>query len=141
ELHVEALRAHGDALVELSKYAEARKILAEAFFAATAIGASPEAADAGIRLILVSGANLDDYAAAKLWARHVEAIFEREPRLADVRRRAALSNAEGALSYAEGEYKLAYDQLRAGLELQTEELGPEHPALADLLNNLGHAAL
>jgi tetratricopeptide (TPR) repeat protein len=141
ELPVEIRRAHGDALVEAGEYAEARRVLEQSYFDAASIGASHEAADAAIRLVLVAGAHLDDYRAADDWARHAESLLTREPPLADVRRRAALINAKGASSYAAGEYVAALKQLRSGLELETAALGPDHPALAELLNNVGHAAL
>ena len=131
--HLERARA----LLGLGRYEDARARAYESLWAAEAVGADLDAAEAWLLLAQIAGER-GRYDDADHLARHCRAAVERAGR--PERMEARLENVLGVLATKRGELEEAERHLVRARELRVHEHGEAHPAVARVLTNLGNRA-
>jgi len=124
---------HSDA----GDFEKAEQLLTEAFFAARAADSDHGAAMVAIKLIWAVGIYGGRYADARSWARHAEAAVsgrDVSPQLAG-----ELECTLGVLAEYVGDYDEALRRNEACVPLMIEGHGPDHPHIANALNDRGTA--
>jgi tetratricopeptide (TPR) repeat protein len=116
------------------RHAEAATQLEAAVVAADRIGDPWMLAEAAIRLAWVVGVQQEQHAQGLVWGRLAEMWWARD---GDDRQRIRLGNTVASVHYARGAYDEARASFASTLAVAEATLAPEHPMLADLVNNLG----
>ena len=127
----------GNYLDETGAYPEAEVASAEAYFAAARVGAWAVAADTATRLIGVVGIRQARKEEGREWASHAEVAVVYagdESGMAEARRITKLAT----LHEESGAYAEALALHEQALGIWERAMGPDHPEVAIVLNNLGN---
>ncbi|MCA9661339.1 MAG: serine/threonine protein kinase, partial [Myxococcales bacterium] len=124
-------------LAEEQAIDDAARLLTEGFFLAQAAGEEPLAADLAIRLVVAVGVDKARPSEGHLWAQWAEMLLERQPAAGRAIRSATLNSQRGILARSEGDFEAAEAAWRSALALHESTVGPQHPEVAKLLNNIG----
>ena len=119
-----------------SEYEQSSEQLAEVYHRAFGLGHDDLAIEAGLERIDVLGLDLDQPEQGIAWARHVEALIERN---GDALARADLLDARGRVYHRLGEYEQAVALFEQALTLRRREQDPRHLDVAGSLNGLSNA--
>ncbi len=121
---------------DLGRYDDSVSQLEQAYFIAQREGLDELQARAAVLLVHVVGSKQSRPAEGEQWARFAKAALERthDPDI----EASYLSNA-GLLALGREDHALALDLLERARALREQHLGPEHPEIATVLNNLALA--
>ncbi len=136
-LESEARTERSAVLHGLARYDEAERELVDAYFAAAKVGADGVAARAAMGLTASVGLGLARYGEGLQWAEHASVMFERAGESGGLTR-TRLDMLRASLHRERREYAEAQRLQRHVLDEYERRLGPEHPYVADVLNNLGN---
>ncbi|MBZ5712976.1 serine/threonine-protein kinase [Nannocystis pusilla] len=138
-LTADARRRVGMLLVEGGKYQEAEPMLEDAYFEAARAGALEVTANAAVDLAETVGYRQARYLDGLRWSRLAEvaaAAIEPEDRLST--RRSEIVSTRAKIHEGKGDYAEAQALLERVLAMDEKLLGPEHPHVANTLNNLAN---
>jgi serine/threonine-protein kinase len=137
-LIAEARLARGDAWSGLGRYEDAARESTEAYFEATAAMRDEAALRAANQLVHLLGQPLARPDEALQWSRRSEALVHRLGMERDLLEAFRL-NAVGIVHRMRGDYAEAKAAHELSIAIKEEVLGPDHPHLANSLDNLGNA--
>ena len=139
-------RLEADALLQLGLLQEhvadgdqAADTLSAAYFTAESAHHHATRAEAAVHLVYVTGAQSPRLAEGALWARHAAAIAAGLGEGGAELRQKLLQHRSSA-AIVRRQYGEARRDLEAALALATERLGPDHPALAHIFQDLAEVA-
>ncbi|MBX7078145.1 MAG: serine/threonine-protein kinase [Nannocystaceae bacterium] len=118
-------------------FAAARREYTEAYFVALAGGAPATAVEAAEKVAFTVGVRLAEPADAMPWLRHAEILLATLPDPTQLREATHLVE-RGAVEYAAADIDASEASYQRALAIRERELGPDHAAVAGVLNNLGN---
>jgi serine/threonine-protein kinase len=126
----------GSLLEREGRYAEAEAAFEAAYFEAATAGAAQTAADAADRLTFTVGYRLSRHAEGLRWSRLAEVELERLGTGEDLRRAEHLDFLVPTL-HGMGDYSQAGATAERVLAIREPLLGPDHPDVGSVLDNIG----
>ncbi|MCA9695825.1 MAG: tetratricopeptide repeat protein, partial [Myxococcales bacterium] len=135
-LELRARLLEGELQRQTGEHALAEATFERAYDGALRRGMIPEAARAAIEITVLLGTNLARPEDSAGWARHAELLSEADGREVAQSR---FLRYRGLVSTAQGDYAAAYADYERALAMSERMYGPDHPAVATALNNLGNA--
>jgi tetratricopeptide (TPR) repeat protein/predicted Ser/Thr protein kinase len=136
-LSAEALRVEALSLEKLGEFEQAEQRGVAAYMAAAKAGAWGIAADAATRLAYDVGVRQAREREGRIWAEHAEVAIGFAGDGLGIREASRLTTL-GVISEIEAEFDEARALHERALALLEQALGPEHPDLAPIFNNLGN---
>ncbi|MCX4242196.1 serine/threonine-protein kinase [Paraliomyxa miuraensis] len=136
-LVAEARVLWGNELEFEAEYAEAERVLEQAYFEASEAEALDVAVAAAKALVGLLGDRLARHREALRWARHAELVLARLPPETSEVRRAHLLTVVSTTHFRLGEYRKARALAEQSLEIDIRHLGHDHPRIAHTMSNLG----
>ena len=136
-IQLEAALTAGILAARLGELEAAKSTLTTVAHDASAQGLDHFAALAAGQLVFVQGYQLADREAGLQWGRHADVAAERA-RLQG-RRLARIRSNIASVYFGTGDYETAARHYRDTIALLEESVAPDHPDVANLLNNLGGA--
>ena len=133
-----ARRRVGALLEQSGHFEDAADVLEQAYFEAVNSGAVEDAFSAARRLVRLTGQRLARFEEAERWYKHAEVLHNVLPDPAGLRQ-AGLAASLAIVRHANGQYADATVLFERALDLRTKALGPDHPDVADALDNLASA--
>ncbi|MEM6989667.1 MAG: serine/threonine-protein kinase [Myxococcota bacterium] len=138
-LAIEAQRSLGQALVHQGRVEEGVRVLTDVYERAVAAELEPEAADVASGLVFAVGYMLGDYEGALPWARHAQALLDRQQ--ARGLAQARLDAHMGSVEAMAGNFEAAERHHRRAEQVRREHAEEAGSELGSTLSNLGNLML